>query len=214
MQPRVGRHLEDLQARIETDRWTLEGVFPLTGFLTSSLFGDSGPTAIYRLLDDPAIEATRNAAADLVARAAELEKRETRLPVVFTCVAAAGDPDRRAARALERAARDVFSNSPRFQVQAHAEVENALAPSEKGPDTAVRDAFRAGNINAQVEERLHEAFGPRLLVVVIRQADAVADVDYYQTKGQVLDAEKPRQETISISTSGFGRDRRDRWARS
>jgi len=59
---RLGRHIKvlksDLQDRIEITRWTFEGVFPLTGFIASSLFTDSGPTAVYRLIDDPAIKAT------------------------------------------------------------------------------------------------------------------------------------------------------------
>ena len=70
---RLGRHIKslrrDLQDRIEMARWTLEGVFPLTGFLTSSSFADSGPAAIYRLIDDPAVEAVGKAAANLVAHA-------------------------------------------------------------------------------------------------------------------------------------------------
>ena len=55
-----------------------------------------------------------------------------------------------------------------------------------------------------------QAFGPRLLVVVIRQADAIADVCCYRTEGRFLEAGKPPQE--AFSTSGFGRDRRDRLA--
>ena len=48
----------DLEDQIARARGTLEGVFPLTRFLTSPLFADSGPTAVYRLIDDPAVKAT------------------------------------------------------------------------------------------------------------------------------------------------------------
>jgi tetratricopeptide (TPR) repeat protein len=223
---RLNRHVKtlksDLQDRIGIMRWTLEGVFPLTGFYTSSLFTDSGPTAIYRLIDDPAIKATRDAAANLVARATELEKKQAPLPVVFACVsprktppsaalqAEDSDLDRLGARNLEHAARQVFLGSPQFQVQMHAAVEDALAPAGKETPPRALDDFRAGHITTAVEERLLKAFGPRLLVVVIRQADVVADVHFYRMEGRILEASNPRQE--AFSTSGFGRDRRDRLA--
>ena len=223
---RFRRHVEalksDLQDQIEVTRRTLEGVFPLTGFLTSSLFADSGPAAIYRLIDDPAIKATRKAAADLVARETELEKKQGQLPVVVTCVpprepwpgpvppAEGSDRDRLRARTLEHAARQVFRGSPQFQVHAHAAVEEALAPAGTETVSQARDDFRAGHITTAVEEKLLQALGPRLLVVVIRQADAVADVSCYRMEGRLLEAHKPRQE--AMSTFGFGRDRRDRLA--
>ena len=64
----------DLEDQIARARGTLEGVFPLTRFLTSPLFADSGPTAAYRLIDDPAVKATRDAAADLAAQRARAGK--------------------------------------------------------------------------------------------------------------------------------------------
>ncbi len=232
----------ELQDRIEMMRWTQEGVFPLTGSLTSPLIADSGPTAIYRLIDDPAVRATGKAVADLATRASELEKNEAQLPVVITWAAAGrgrpgaalqaedSDPDRLEARTLEHAAQQVFHESPLFQVQTHAAIEDALAPA----GNEVRDDFRAGRITTAVAERLLQAFGPKLLVVVIRQADAIADVCYYRAEGHFLEAEKPRQEASqgpslggdesqqslaagkprqeSFSTAGFGRDRRDRLA--
>ncbi len=223
---RLGRQIKalknDLQDQIEMSRWTLEGVFPLSGFLTSSLFAGSGPTAVYRLTDDPAITATRKAAADLLTRATGLEKKQAQLPVVFTCVpsrellpgtaAQAEDsgPDRLRARTLEHAVRQVFRRSPQFQVQTHAAVEEALAPAGKETPQQAGDDFLAGHITAAVQKRLLETFGPRLLAVVIRQADAVADVCCYRTEGRFLEAGKPPQE--AFSTSGFGRDRRGRLA--
>jgi tetratricopeptide (TPR) repeat protein len=223
---RLSRHIKvlksDLQDRIEIMRWTLEGVFPLTRFITASLFTDSGPTAIYRLIDDPAIQATRNAAADLVARATEVEKKQPPLPVVFTCVfqrktpssaalqAEDSDLDGLGARTLEHAARQVFHGSPQFRVQTHAAVEDALAETGKETPPRARDDFRAGHITTAVEEKLLQAFGPRVLVVVIRQGDIIGDVHCYRMEGRILEASNPRQETFS--TSGFARDRRDRLA--
>ena len=61
-------------------------MFPLTRFLTSPLFADSGPTATYRLIDDPAVKATKDAAAELAAATRELEKKSGQLPVVFIAV--------------------------------------------------------------------------------------------------------------------------------
>ncbi len=213
----------DLQDQIETSRGTFEGVFPLSGFLTSSLLAGSGPTAVYRLIDDPAVRATQKAAADLAVRAGELAKKQSQLPVVIVCAA---DANRLRARTLEHAARQVFRGSPLFQVQTHAAVEEAIGPAGEDasqrpepPATAVagrfpgqttRDDFRAGRITPAVEQRLLKAFGPRLLVVVIRQADAAADLCCYQTEGRILEAENPSQE--AFTTSGFGRDRRDRLA--
>ena len=166
-------------------------------------------------------QATRKAAADLAARATELEKKQAQLPVVFTCVpretlpgaavqAEDSDLDGLRARTLEHAARQVFRGSPQFQVQTHAAVEEALAPAGEETPRQAGDDFRAGHITTAVQERLLKAFGPRLLVVVIRQADVVADVCCYRTEGRILEAGKPPQE--AFSTSGFGRDRRDRLA--
>jgi tetratricopeptide (TPR) repeat protein len=203
----LSAHIEDLRYRIEMSRWTQEGAFPLLGFLTSSLFADSGPTAIYRLIDDPAIQATKHAAADLASLVAELEKKEPPLPVVVTYVATGQDVDRRQIWALEQATRDVFRRSPEFQVQTHSDVENAI----RSAAAEVRGSFRAGKVTtAAVEEVLHKAFGPKLLAVVIRPADVVADVYCYQAEGYVLDANNSRRAVLS--TSGFARDRRDRLA--
>ncbi len=225
---RIGKRIAaidaDLEDQIAHARGTLEGVFPLTRFLTSPLFADSGPTAAYRLIDDPAVKATRDAAADLAAQARELEKKSGQLPVAFIAVAppsgkSAEDPARQAgqsgqsrpqARAVEHAARRAFRGSPQFLLQTGAAVEDALAPAGKETPPQVCDDFRAGRITTAVAERLIEAFGPRLLVVVIRQNDVVADVCRYRTEGRLLEAGKPRQE--AFSTSGFARDRRDRLA--
>ncbi len=220
----ISRHItalkSDLQDQIGVMRRSLEGVFPLTGFLTSSLFADSGPTAIYRLIDDPAIKATKKAAADLVARTTELEKKQAQLPVVFVYAAPPdappgsalpaedNDPDRLRARTLEHAARQMFRGSPQFLVKTHSEVEEALAPAGIEMVRQARNDFRAGHITPAVEERLLQAFRPRLLLVVIQQADTIPGVSYYRLEGRLLDASKARQETFS--TFGFGRDRRDR----
>jgi hypothetical protein len=214
---RLSRHIaalkSDLQSQAKANQWTLGGVFPLTGFLTSSM-ADAGPAASYQLIDDPATKATTNAAADLLALAAELGKKQTQLPVVFTCVAyepgAAGRKidrmeARSEARSLEHAACRVFRESPHFDVQTPAKVDEALSPA----GDEVRAAYQAGNITTAVVEQLHKAFGPTLLVVVIRQADVFGDICYYQTEGRILEANKPQQ---SFSTTGFGRDRRDRLA--
>ena len=184
-------------------RWTQEDVFPLTGFLASSLFAESGPTAIYRLIDDPAIKATTSAAADLAALVAEIVKKEPPLPAVITEVAADDDLNRGEARKLELAARHVFGESPQLATQSHADVESALT-SPAGND--LRD-FRAGKITAAVQERLLKAFGPRLLVVVIRQADHVADIYNYEADGWLFGETKTAHD--SLSTLGSAATHKD-----
>ncbi len=153
---------DDLKDQIKEARGTLEGVFPLTRFLTSPLFADSGPTATYRLIDDPAVKATRDAAADLAAQAGELEKKSGQLPVVFTAVppaqtgvnAALRPAQSGQDRVLEHAARQVFRGSPRFRVPTHAAVAKALAPAGKeAPRTALHD-FRTGHITPAVSDQV------------------------------------------------------------
>ena len=59
----------DLQDQIDGGAGDPGGrVSPDCAFLTSPLFADSGPTATYRLIDDPAVKATADAAADLAAQ--------------------------------------------------------------------------------------------------------------------------------------------------
>jgi len=201
---------EDLNLQIDGARGTLAEVFPLNRFLTSPLFADSGPTAIYRLIDDPAIKATKDAAADLAAQVGELEKKSGPLPVVFTVVPPGQTgQDLFQARALERAARQAFRESPRFRLPTNAELTEALTSGEtETPSTALED-FHAGRITPAVKERLRKAFVPRLLVVVVRQADVIAGICCFRTEGQLLDANKPQE---TFSTIGIGCDRRDRLA--
>ncbi len=226
----LGKQIEDLDDVIRIGRWTQEGAFPLTGFLAASLFSESSPTAIYRLTDDPAIKATTTAAANLAALVSDLEKKEPPLPVVITSIAASDDASRSEARKLEQAARHVLGNAPQLEIQSHADVEGALA-APAGND--VRD-FWAGNLTSSVRDKLMKTFGRRLLVVVIRRADQVADIYQYQTDGWLLGEVKtvrdsqspssgaevspghsvaaPQQPPPTFSTTGFGRDRRDRMA--
>jgi hypothetical protein len=224
---RIGKRIAaldgDLEAQIARARGTLGGVFPLTRFLASPLLANSGPTATYRLIDDPAIQATKDAATDLAAQVGELEKKSGPLPVVLTAVlpekteagaapgAGQNRDDQPPARALEHAAGQVFRGLPRFQVKTYAAVAKALTPAEKeAPRTALED-FQAGHISSAVSDRLLKEFGPRVLLVTIRRADVTRDVDCYQTEGQILEAtNKPQQQTF-VST-GLGRDRRARLA--
>ena len=223
---RLSRHIKalksDLQDRIEMMRWTLEGVFPLTGFLTSSLFTDSGPTAVYRLIDDPAIKATRSAAADLVARATELEKKQAPLPVVFTCVSREKlRPARRSKRKTTTwtasgpglwSTRRVKCSADRrsFRCKRMPRSRMHSPPQEKRRRTGSRRFPGRPASQPRLRRSCYGPFGPRVLVVVIRQADVIGDVHFYRMEGRILEAGKPRQE--AFSTSGFGRDRRDRLA--
>jgi hypothetical protein len=75
----------DLTEQIVQARGTLAGVFPLTRFLTASLFADSGPTATYRLIEDPALKATRDAATDLATQVGELTRRCRRRRAMPMC---------------------------------------------------------------------------------------------------------------------------------
>ena len=211
---RIGKRIAavkgDLEGQIKRASGTLEGEFPLNRFLTSPLFADSGPTAVYRLIGDPAIKATGDAAANLAAQVDELGKKSGRLPVIFIAVPPGQTRrDDSQAGALEHAARQAFHGSPRFSLPRNAAVTEALTPGKGETDTPLED-FRAGRITPAVEEKLLKAFGPNLLVVAIRRADVIADdVYYYQTEGNIIEASKPQE---TFSTFGLGRDRHDRLA--
>ena len=211
---RIGNRItaieDNLHDQISEASGTVAGVFPLNRFLTSRLFAESGPTAIYRLIDDPAIDATEDAAADLAAQLGELEKRSGQMAVVVA-VYSPGQMGQDQARALEHAARRAFHGSPRFRLPTDFEVAEALAAGsgeKETPPTALDD-FQAGQTTPAVEKRLLKAFGPRVLLVTIRQADIIADIYRYQTDGRILEANRPQE---AFSTSGFACDRRNRLA--
>ena len=159
----------------------------------------SGATATYQLIGDPAIKATADAAADLQSRATEWvkDRRQVQLPVLFISV----PPN----QALEDWVLRMFRALPRFRVYTHAEAAAALTPAELAD-------FLAGRVTPAVKAGLLKGFGAtKLLVVTIRPVDAAEGVYRYGTEGQLLDAasDSPPER---FSTMGLSRDRRDRLA--
>ena len=109
----------------------------------------------------------------------------------------ADDLNRGEARKLDLAARHALGESPQLEVQSRADVERALA-TPAGNDA--RD-FRAGNLTDAVQKRLLATFGPRLLVVVIHQADKVADIYEYLAEGWLFGETRPARDSPSASDS-------------
>jgi tetratricopeptide (TPR) repeat protein len=194
----------DLLDQLTAARGTLVGVFPLTPFVISP-FADSGLTATYRLNDDPAGKAATDAAANLAAQLSEMEKKQGPLAVLVTSLAPPGLPAARD-RALKHAVRKVFRGSPRFEVLGHADVASELSKTEW-------DRLQAGGVTS-VPAGLWKAFGPRLLVVTLRNSDATEDVRAYAIEGQILETpgSPPQKPQKLFSAVGVARDRRDRMA--
>jgi tetratricopeptide (TPR) repeat protein/uncharacterized protein (DUF1778 family) len=195
----------DLLDQLAAARGTLLGVFPLTPFVISTPFTDAGPTATYRLHDDPAVKAATDAAAALAAQLSDSEKKQGPLAVLVINRPSQESPAEDN-RALRHAVRQVFRGSPRFQVLGHADVAPLLSRAEW-------DRLQGGDVTS-LRGNLLQGLGPRLLVVTLRKSDATNDVRAYTATGQILEesGNTPAKRVKPFSAVGVARDRRDRLA--
>lgn len=182
----------DLEEQVEIAHDTLFGVFPLTRFLTRSLFAESTTLDTFEVIDDPTVMAVTFAAKKLALTTITEWKQRHQLDVVFTSVP--HNPQ------LENEALYVFNSHPKFFVHNLREVTDALTPEQL-------DDFQSGDVTPQMKQRLLDAFGiSDLLVVVVRENDIVDGDYFYVVEGDIYDvaSDEPAQ---NFAVMGFSRDR-------
>jgi hypothetical protein len=161
----------DLEEQVEIAHDTLFGVFPLTRFLTRSLFAESTTLDTFEVIDDPTVMAATSAARKLALTTITEWKERHQLDVVFTSVP--NNPQ------LENEALYVFNSHPKFFVHNLREVTDALTPGQLVE-------FKAGNVTPEIRQRLLDAFGLNdLLVVLVRENDVVDDDYFYVLEGAI-----------------------------
>lgn len=188
----------DLDEQMEIAHDTLFGVFPLTRFITQSLFAESTILDTFEVIDDPNVMATTFAAKKLALTTITEWKQRHQLDVVFTSVP--HNPQ------LENEALYVFNTHPKFFVHNLREVTDALTPEQLA-------VFQAGVVTPAIKQRMLDTFQINdLLVVLVRQTDVVDDDYFYILEGDLFNstAHDPVQ---NFAVMGFSRDR-NRWFNS
>ena len=184
---------QDISLQEEIARDTFYGVFPLSRFLTQTLFADATSTGTFELADDPAVMAVTSAAYDL--RQSILEKWAL-LPQINVVVRS--EPRN---LTLESEVFYVFNESPKLFARSQEEVAAALPPS-------ALDSLRNGLLSENLTQRLCEAFRvPRLLVVTVHRTDRVDDIHFYTLTGKIYEKGDAKPQHV-LSKTGFSRDRR------
>ena len=182
----------DLVEQLEIAHDTLFGIFPLTRFLTRSLFAESTTLDTFEVIDDPTVMASTSAAKKLALTTITEWKQRHQLDVAFTSVPY--NPQ------LENEALYVFNSHPKFFVHNQREVIDAL-------DTGQLAEFQSGKVTPAIKQRLLDAFGiNQLLVVLVRETDVIDNDYFYVLEGKIYGVASPTP-THDFAVMGFSRDR-------
>ena len=180
---------------------TLYGVFPLTRFVSDSLFANSLVLGTYELIDDPTVIASTSGVALMIEALTREWKAIPQVDVVFSSNPIRPD--------LENEALYLFNANPKFFVHTRREIVEALLKGEHGQ--RFLESFDRQEFDSNVRGALFDAFGTNgILFVRVNRMPTEPDDAFYLVSAQHFERDRD-DPTRVLFNMGFARDR-TQWA--
>ncbi len=176
---------------------TVYGVFPLSRFLSGTVFANIMELGTYELIDDPDVMAATAGVAAMIQALVEQWVTEPQLDVVFTSNPRRPD--------LENEALYIFNAESKFFVHTRREVVDALHRKSGSSDLLIND-YDTQNFTPQVRNSLFDVFDTDQLLFVQVDEPTQAKESFFVITGRTY--QRGQEAPVQILRNmGFSRDR-------